>query len=76
MAKSSDGKIVMADQLVTSMLQNCRPDEYLESFVTSSRQVTDYASKQPSPLHSLFPTYYSLSPNNPTLDRSSVSVVK
>jgi len=51
MAKSSDGNIVTADQLVASRYQTCRSDEYLVSFVTSSRQVTDYASMQPSPLH-------------------------
>jgi hypothetical protein len=61
MAKSNDGKIVMVDQLVASMFQNCHYDEYLERFVTSSRQVTDYASKQPSPLHpTSFPTNCSL----------------
>jgi hypothetical protein len=61
MAKSSDGNIVMADQLVASVLQNYRSDEYFERYVTSSKQVTDYASKQPSPLHQpSFQTYCSL----------------
>ena len=32
MAKSSAGTIVMAEQLVASMLQNCRSDEYLVKF--------------------------------------------
>jgi len=61
MAKSSDGNIVMVDQLVASMYKNCRSDEYLVSFVTSCRQVTDYASIQPSPLHPpSFPISWSL----------------
>jgi len=62
MAKSSDGNILMADQLITSMYQNCRSDEYLVSFVTISRQVTtDCASIHSSTLHSAsFPISWSL----------------
>ena len=40
MATKSDDKIVMAEQLVVSGLQNYCTDKYFVNFVTSTRQMT------------------------------------